>query len=187
MPTSESDNALPLAQSKCYWLIDFQFLNVLIRAYGEKSRLPSSTHLSQYCEFSQGTQILRRMLEIFLRYDMKSDLQEMQTVTAQDIKTFIEARDCLVHQAEPFNLREQLEAVIELLKKIHATMEAPEDAGIEPITNFEERLQAITVDASVNGKSLVVNNGDAMRKTDWDKEFPATKLQGLVNQRWPHG
>jgi uncharacterized protein YfcZ (UPF0381/DUF406 family) len=177
MSTSGGDNALPLGQSKCYWLIDFHFLNVLVRAYGKKSRLPFSTHFSQYCDFSQGTRTLRRMLEIVLDYDMESDLQEMQTITAQDIKTFTEARDCLVHQAEPFHLREQLEAVIKHLKKIRATMEAPEDAGNEHITDLEKRLQAITVDAC---KSLVINNGDAMRNTNWDKKFRATKLRWLV-------
>jgi uncharacterized protein YfcZ (UPF0381/DUF406 family) len=177
MSTSGGDNALPLGQSKCYWLIDFHFLNVLVRAYGKKSRLPFSTHFSQYCDFSQGTRTLRRMLEIVLDYDMESALQEMQTITAQDIKTFTEARDCLVHQAEPFHLREQLEAVIKHLKKIRATMEAPEDAGNEHITDLEKRFQAITVDAC---KSLVINNGDAMRKTNWDKKFRATKLRWLV-------
>jgi len=177
MSTSGGDNTLPLGQSKCYWLIDFHFLNVLVRAYGKKSRLPFGTHFSQYCDFSRGTRTLRRMLEIVLDYDMESDLQEMQTITAQDIKTFTEARDCLVYQAEPFHLREQLEAVIKHLKKIRATMEAPEDAGNEHITDLEKRLQAITVDAC---KSLVINNGDAMRKTNWDKKFRATKLRWLV-------
>lgn len=101
MSSSVGDNALPLGQSKCYWLIDFHFLNLLIRAYGKKTRLPFSTHLSQYCDFSHGTRTLRCMLKIVLDYDMEAEVQEMQTVTAHDIDTFTEARDCLVYQNEP--------------------------------------------------------------------------------------
>lgn len=177
---STTEGVLPLGQSKHYWLGDFHFLNVLVRAYGKRSRLPFSTHFSQYCDHSQGTRTLRRMLEIVLAYGMESDRKDMQTVTAQDVKTFTEARDCLVYQARPFYLRAQLEAVIELLKEIRATMEAPEDAGNENIVDLEERLQATTVGVSEKDKSLIFDNGGATSKTDWDQELRAPKLHELI-------
>lgn len=178
---STSEGVLPLGQSKHYWLMDFHFLNVLVRAYGKRPRLPFSTHLSQYCDHSEGTRTLRRMLEIILDHGRELDRKEMQTVTGQDVKTFTEARDCLVYQARPFYLQGQLEAVIELLKEIRATMEAPEDAGNEPIVDLEERLQATAAGVSEKGKTPVLNNGGAISRTDWDKEFRAPKLHELIS------
>lgn len=119
------------------------------------------------------------MLKIVLEYDMEAELQEMQTVTAQDIDTFTEARDCLVYQNESFYLREQLEAVIKLLRNIRATMEAPEDASNECVTNLEDRLQAITINASDDGRGIIVEHGHMTGRTDWDKKFRARKFHDL--------
>lgn len=53
------------------------------------------------------------MLDIVLDYDMGSDLKEMQTITAQDIRTFVDARDFYLgnRSGKAFRWMDELEGV----------------------------------------------------------------------------
>ena len=189
---SSVDHDLPLGQEKYYWLIDFRFLDVLLRYWSMKSPAPISAFFSDYHALADDAALLKRMLEIVLSYDIEADEKEMQTVSAQDIKIFTEARDYLIEH-EKFEHIEGLEAVIMLMKIIRETMEMSEDAREEARTGLEEkpkftRLDSFNTDSVLSDESLPYSPYQRkMRKTDWDSDlsFFTKELQVKIDQPLP--
>ena len=167
-------------------MLDFRFLDLLVRAPSQSTLPPMSRLLIHHSGLDQDDDTLATMLKIVLNYSIEDDLAEMQTVSAQDIKKWTAAHENLAN-LENFPHLEGVKAVLELLKQIRSSMEIlgdiPRETTEQRSQPAEENLHQVELsqfrNENTQGEGTIYPFSPyviALKKSNWEED-----LLNLIN------